>query len=472
MSQGTAEITVYQNPLLFQLDVQGPIGPSDILADPSATFYVSDTGSAIGADLPAIEPFSDQIVIGDSKPAAVTLAEFSANSYLRNDFVNADGTSVQIDIVDTSTNFSGSAFDTLEHNASLNQVVYGYSAIVVDGNAPADGGYITVSVAQIQSDYLVIPQQAYASGDTRVLNVTDTAANIAAYFSEIVTDAKGSPGYSPARIGAITVSDNKPVDISYFSTYDLSALSVMRNANGNQIASPTETSAIYNASATVPVITGTRGGQAIADTATLAPFANVAISDANAGQTETVTVLQSNPANGTLADPNGANDGGAIVDGFYTLSGLPAAVSAELNALIFKPTMHQVAAGNTVTTNFTLAITDTSGYAASDSSTGVQAITSDMPCFCRGTMLMTPSGEITVKALGVGDLVRTWSGTDRRIVWVGSGRSLVTPCNRCDVAPVIIRAGALADNIPVRDLHVTSRHQSRPPPPGHRAGPH
>lgn len=65
---------------------------------------------------------------------------------------------------------------------------------------------------------------------------------------------------------------------------------------------------------------------------------------------------------------------------------------------------------------------------------------------------------IAVEQLQAGDLVQTWSGQSRRIAWVGMGRTLVTPRNRCDVTPVIVRAGALAIGVPSRDLHVTRHH--------------
>ena len=111
--------------------------------------------------------------------------------------------------------------------------------------------------------------------------------------------------------------------------------------------------------------------------------------------------------------------------------------------------------------NIVISGTHANGFAMS-SDPGVNGVliyaNNTVPCFLRGTMIATPAGEVAVQDLQVGDLVSTHDGGVRPIVWLGFGRSLVTPRNRCDVAPVIVRAGALADNEPCRDLHVTRHH--------------
>ncbi len=112
----------------------------------------------------------------------------------------------------------------------------------------------------------------------------------------------------------------------------------------------------------------------------------------------------------------------------------------------------------------------TSG-AVSYSLTNIQTVTfSDqtvaaaaLVCFLRGTLIATPSGDIAVENLRAGDLLLTASGAIRPIVWLGFGRSLISPRNRCDASPVIFRAGALGADAaglptPRRDLFVTRRH--------------
>ena len=120
-----------------------------------------------------------------------------------------------------------------------------------------------------------------------------------------------------------------------------------------------------------PTITGTLAHQTVNDNATVDPFVRVSVTDLNVGQTETVTVTLSNGANGTLSDPNALTDGSTYKSGVYTVTGTAAAVTADLDALVFIPTDHEVAPGSIVTTGFTIAVTDTAGQTATDSTTSV-----------------------------------------------------------------------------------------------------
>ncbi len=79
-------------------------------------------------------------------------------------------------------------------------------------------------------------------------------------------------------------------------------------------------------------------------------------------------------------------------------------------------------------------------------------------CFCANTLIQTPGGQVAVQHLGVGDPVVTLSGISRRIVWIGTGKVLATRGHRTAATPVIVRKGALVDNVPNRDLHLTKGH--------------
>jgi autotransporter passenger strand-loop-strand repeat protein len=98
-------------------------------------------------------------------------------------------------------------------------------------------------------------------------------------------------------------------------------------------------------------------------------------------------------------------------------------------------------------------------FAVTQDTTGGTAITNEgLVCFCADTLITTPAGQRKVQDLAASDLVTTWTGAARRIVWIGTGAALATRGRRGAATPVIVRKGALADNVPFRDLRVTKGH--------------
>ncbi|MGB7099542.1 MAG: Hint domain-containing protein, partial [Xanthobacteraceae bacterium] len=81
------------------------------------------------------------------------------------------------------------------------------------------------------------------------------------------------------------------------------------------------------------------------------------------------------------------------------------------------------------------------------------------PCYCPGTLILTDRGQKPVESLKIGDRVMTISGVTRPIKWIGKrsygGRFVM---GRRDILPVCIRAGALDDNVPRRDLWISPHH--------------
>ena len=84
---------------------------------------------------------------------------------------------------------------------------------------------------------------------------------------------------------------------------------------------------------------------------------------------------------------------------------------------------------------------------------------SSNPCYCRGTLIETVRGENRIEDLQIGDQVMTKSGWTRPIKWIGRrsypGRFVM---GRKDILPVCIKAGALADKVPKRDLWLSPHH--------------
>ena len=80
-------------------------------------------------------------------------------------------------------------------------------------------------------------------------------------------------------------------------------------------------------------------------------------------------------------------------------------------------------------------------------------------CYCAGTLIRTACGNKRVEKLQIGDEVMTASGVARPIKWIGRrsylGRFVM---GRKDILPVCIKASALDDNVPKRDLRISPNH--------------
>lgn len=79
-------------------------------------------------------------------------------------------------------------------------------------------------------------------------------------------------------------------------------------------------------------------------------------------------------------------------------------------------------------------------------------------CFGAGTLIATENGAVAVEDLKAGDKVLTADGATTTVRWVGhQTRSTIFGASEL-VCPVRISAGALAENVPARDLTVTADH--------------
>ena len=79
-------------------------------------------------------------------------------------------------------------------------------------------------------------------------------------------------------------------------------------------------------------------------------------------------------------------------------------------------------------------------------------------CFFPGTLIATAGGPVAVEALRIGDGVVTASGHVAAVKWIGRQTVVTAFGPGRENGPVLVCAGALGPDLPVRDLRVTSDH--------------
>lgn len=83
----------------------------------------------------------------------------------------------------------------------------------------------------------------------------------------------------------------------------------------------------------------------------------------------------------------------------------------------------------------------------------------DPMCFLRGTRIATPTGDVQIEDLQIGDLVETVRGQAFAVKWIGRSFYTRTGLRWNDgVAPIRIAQHALAPQIPRRDLYLSPGH--------------
>lgn len=89
-----------------------------------------------------------------------------------------------------------------------------------------------------------------------------------------------------------------------------------------------------------------------------------------------------------------------------------------------------------------------------------EADVSAIICFVKGTRIATPDGHQLIETLREGDKVLTAKGEAHTIRWIGRREvSAFELLHAPKLCPVRIRAGALGNQLPVRDLLVSRQHR-------------
>lgn len=79
-------------------------------------------------------------------------------------------------------------------------------------------------------------------------------------------------------------------------------------------------------------------------------------------------------------------------------------------------------------------------------------------CFMAGTHIATPQGEVRIETLSAGDMVVTSDGKTAPVRWIGICTVVRRFADPMRALPICVRAGALGDESPTRDLFLSPDH--------------
>jgi hypothetical protein len=209
--------------------------------------------------------------------------------------------------------------------------------------------------------------------------------------------------------------------------------------------------ATISASSTSPASGTVSSGSSLVITTTFAGSPSGSVGSITTNATKATLTLQDS-GTGTLYVATATGNGSSTLT--FTFSPTTSTVhsTGTLTIVGFNP------GGTTVKVNGSTSSFDTTHF-----SNGNAGLTSDaIACFTRGTQIATPGGERPIETLRIGDLVLNAGGSARSVKWVGKAEyeaeALADPAIMSFARPVLFRAGALGEGLPVRDLAVSPMH--------------
>jgi plastocyanin len=276
----------------------------------------------------------------------------------------APGQSVQ-------TSFALSVTDSTMIDAATNvaNVVAVNTPPAIEGLAPPFiPGYFTVGQTPFAGTTIVDPDV----GATETVTITLPSGNGALSLAgpvQGISLTEQSPGVYQLSAGTPAAVTAALDAVVFTPSYNASGFTI--TGLGLAVSDGTATTtASTEVLAGAPVFNGTVANQPVTDIGTIAPFSTVTITDSPEFTNDTVTITVTD-INNVATDANGFLAGKGLTHigvGLYALlGGTPSFITSELDALVFTPTEHQVAAGQSVTTNFVLSVSN--GPSTSDNGT-------------------------------------------------------------------------------------------------------
>lgn len=255
---------------------------------------------------------------------------------------------------------------------------------------------------------------------------------------------------TPSISGAVTLDDNTNFTIT---TLTIDAGGVVEIANGNSLSLTGQLSGPGQVD-----LVGANSGISIGTAVPFSPNANLQFDgvarSVSLGERLTLTGLGTSGTDSGIVSGFAAGDQIDFRD-FTSISSVTL-VGSTL-------TVNGTTSGGASTYQFTNFSTATSGeHFVTTSDGGTGTLLEATTCFAAGTRLLTDSGERAVEDLAEGDCVMALRGDSQvllPITWVGRLRVNLTRHPRPEsAAPIRIRRGAFADNVPHRDLLLSPEH--------------
>ncbi|MBU2993069.1 Hint domain-containing protein [Octadecabacter sp. 1_MG-2023] len=261
-------------------------------------------------------------------------------------------------------------------------------------------------------------------------------------ISEIFVDPNGAQNFDTDGNGTAAATDEY-IEIynASGSAIDISGLELWDAGAGNWFTFPDGT--ILTAGGHAMVLTGVQSGGSLPTGG-----ADDLFFDAGRG----TALINNGGDNVTLFDPSSdefvqATFNGDTLDDPTSYSG-------------FSATATQVGSGEDFGN-------DTDGESLQRASDGTDTFTSDTPtpgttnvCFADGSRIETPTGDIAIEDLKVGDPVMTLDNGAQPVRWLYSCTWRADQVAQCpSLAAVLIQAGALGVGYPTRDLRLSQQHR-------------
>jgi hypothetical protein len=116
-------------------------------------------------------------------------------------------------------------------------------------------------------------------------------------------------------------------------------------------------------------------------------------------------------------------------------------------------------AGTSITLDISGSFTTANFNVTGATSTTTITLATSVPCFAKGTHILTAAGEVRVEDLPIGAEIILFDGRRAPITWIGRRHiDIQDQPDPVSVLPILIQEGALADQSPVRDLYVSPDH--------------